>query len=293
MTDGSSLRVLVVQMGARRSYELARMMEAKGALAALQTGAAWHAEDRRGVIVSLLPISDGARARRTVTDIPSSKLRTTLVPEVVGVLLQKLGLEDERRFRIEDWLLGRSGRYRGLAGANVVLNTTGNGGLTFLRWAKLQGAKIATDIVITPLVHEIVANERARWPGWEPIGAGRKAAEIYRRYIESVVAASDLLLCPSDIVVDGLSSIKGFASEKVAIVPYTVGYTVRVAVGGISRSVCCSPARPGCAKGSRIWPRPLASCVHEIRHTKSVWPGTRVMRFKRDLNAPICGFLVT
>ncbi|BBF93876.1 glycosyltransferase family 4 protein [Blastochloris tepida] len=223
-TEAAALRVLVVQMGARRAYELARMLEQRGALAALQTSAAWP-EGRvpGGLIGRILERHPGPRARRTVRGIPPEKVRTTVLPEAAGSALRALGVETERRFRVEDWLLGLEARRHGLAGANVVLNTSGNGGIGFLRWAKGQGAKIATDIVGTPLFHEIMIEERARWPDWEPEIDLRRSAKVFRAHIEAVMEISDLLLCPSATVVDGLAAFRGFDPGKVARVPYGLG----------------------------------------------------------------------
>lgn len=222
-------QVLVVQMGARRSYELARMLEARGSLAALYTDAAWledqHSLTKR-VIEILSPGSAPAVSRRTVNGISSQKVRSTSAPNIVGAFARAARIETERCYRFEDWALGNFARWHGLAGANVVLNTTGNGGAAFLRWAGKNGAKIATDVVITPLALEIVARERARWPGWDADANSLKAREVYRRHIEDLVGLSDLLLCPSETVVDGLASVSGFAPEKVARVDYGLGHAV-------------------------------------------------------------------
>jgi glycosyltransferase involved in cell wall biosynthesis len=223
-TEAAALRVLVVQMGARRAYELARMLEQRGALAALQTSAAWP-EGRvpGGLIGRFLERHSGPRARRTVRDIPPEKVRTTLLPEAVRAGLRVLGVETEQSERIENWLLGLETRRRGLAGANVVLTTDGNGGIGLLRQAKEQGAKIVTDIVITPRFLDILREEHDRWPGWESSQQLDRAASINRAHMEAVVTVSDRLLCPSETVIDGLATIRGFAPDKVARVPYGFG----------------------------------------------------------------------
>jgi glycosyltransferase involved in cell wall biosynthesis len=224
--DSNALRVLVVQMGARRDYELARMLEQKGVLAALQTSAA-SAEGRRPGFLARTILASNAPAatRRTVRGVSQQKVRTTFLPEIVGAGLRKLSVEIECRYRVEDWALGWAARWRGLAGANVVLSTCGNGGLDFLHWAKKRGAKIATDVVITPLVYEIVAQEHARWPDWMPARYMRKTISAYRRHMECVVSVSDLLLCPSDAVVEGLATLRGFRSDKIARISYGLGAT--------------------------------------------------------------------
>ena len=219
-------KVLVIQNGARRSYELAQMLHAKGALAALQTDAAWHeltGPPRR--LMSALKVGPATLDRRTVKGIPRNKLHTTIIPNIVGVISSRLGIASERRYSVEDWLLGAAARLQGLGDANIVLNTAGNGGLGFLSWAKSRGAKIVSDIIITPLVHDIVADERATWPGWEGEATGEQNAHIHKGRIGALVAISDLLLCPSENVIDGMSKIKGFDPSRARCVPYSLGQT--------------------------------------------------------------------
>ena len=216
-------------MGARRGYELARMLEDRGALAALHTSTAWRdGEAPSRLYRRLSGVTDGQVKRRTIRGIPPHKIRADFLPEPLGKVVERLGLSRQARFRAEDWVLGRSARKAGLAGASVVLNTTGNGGTAFLSWARRQGARIATDIVITPSVYDILAEERRRWPGWESAPGFEADAARYRRHIEEVVAVSDLLLSPSDTVDDGLATVKGFDAGKLARVPYGLGsVTVR------------------------------------------------------------------
>jgi glycosyltransferase involved in cell wall biosynthesis len=218
------LSVLVIQMGARRRYELARMLQQHDVLAALHTSTAW----REGEVPSLLyrklfGVTEGVVKRRTVLGVPGQKVRTTVLTEPLGMLFEWLGAGQEMRFRAEDWVLGRSARRAGLAGASIVLSTTGNGGVDFLRWARGQGARIVNDIVITPRVYDILAEERLYWPGWELARRFAADAACYRRHMEKVVAVSDLLISPSDTVDDGLTTVTGFDARKLVRVPYSLG----------------------------------------------------------------------
>ncbi|PWL19887.1 MAG: hypothetical protein DCO98_11930 [Altererythrobacter sp. XM-24bin4] len=218
------LSVLVVQMGARRSYELARMLHDRSALAALHTSIAWQEDEAPSWLFRRLSgVTDAIVKRRTVRGIPPNKVRVSFLPELVGKILTLTGTGKEARFCAEDWVLGLSARYLGLAGASVVLNTSGNGGACFLGWAKRKGARIATDIVITPLVYDILAEEHRRWPGWETRKNLDADADRYRRHIEKLVALSDLLLSPSESVDDGLASVKGFDATRLARVSYGFG----------------------------------------------------------------------
>lgn len=225
-TSGSTLSAFVIQMGARRSYELAQMLHHRSALAALHTSSAWReGELPSWLFRSLSRVSDCVVKRRTVRGIPPDKVRVSFLPELFGRLLQLAGTSDETRFRAEDWCLGMSARRGGLVGASVVLNTSGNGGSSFLRWAQRQGARIVTDIVITPLVYDILAEEHLRWPGWEPALKVTANADRYRRHIEELVNISDLYLSPSETVDDGLASVSGFDTKKLVRVPYGLGAT--------------------------------------------------------------------
>jgi len=218
------LSVLVVQIGARRGYELARMLHDRGALAALHTSTAWREGEAPSWLYRRLSgVTDSIVKRRTVRGIPAAKVRTSFLADPVGKVVTLAGKGNEARFRAEDWALGLSVRRAGLAGASVVLNTTGNGGAGFLRWVQRQGARIATDVVITPRVYDILAEERRRWPGWEPVQGFAVNAESYRRHIESVVAVSDLLLSPSETVDHGLATVRGFDAKKLVRVPYGLG----------------------------------------------------------------------
>lgn len=221
-----SPQILVVQMGARRGYELARIAEQGGALTALHTSAAWHRDEVLSRRVGRLLLGERAIDRRTVSDIPKKKLHATLVPEIVGSMLKLLPLANERRYRVEDWFLGCNVRWCGLGTANVLINTSGNGGRGLLRWARKKGLKIVTDIVITPSVYRILDDEVKRWPGWHNGDAYSVEHKLHQLCIASIVELSDLLLCPSEFVIEGLSTFQGFERAKVALVPYGLGAIV-------------------------------------------------------------------
>lgn len=218
------LSVLVIQMGARRGYELAQMLNDRGALAALHTSTAWREGEAPSWLYRRLSrAADGIVKRRTVVGIPPEKVRVSFLPEPVGKFLALAGKREQARFRAEDWVLGFSARQAGLAGASVVLNTAGNGGVSFLRWAQRRGVRIATDVVITPRVYDILLDEHNRWPCWESEQEFAGNADQYRSHIEEVVSLSDLLLSPSETVDDGLATVKGFESNKLVRVAYGLG----------------------------------------------------------------------
>jgi glycosyltransferase involved in cell wall biosynthesis len=273
-------------MGARRAYELARMLEERGALATLQTSTAWPEGCEPSALYRRLSgIRDGAVQRRRVRGVPARKVRAAIAPEAIGAALGRLGVPNQIRFRIEDRALGFAARLGGLSGANVVLNTTGNGGIGFLRWAQARGARIATDIVITPLAHEIVAEERRRWPGWEAEPGGAREAVRYRRHIERLVAVSDLLLSPAPTVDDGLASVAGFDRDKLVRMPYGLG-AARIEAGRpVPRRVLFA-GQAGLRKGLPYLAaaaRLLRPDGYEIRVAGSVPPSIRARDECADL----------
>lgn len=223
------LKVLVVQLGARRAYELATMLHERGALASLQTGAAWP-DGSSPFLGRILPSLNSAISRRTVHGLPREKLRRTYVPEAFGAVAKVLGVRSDIRFALEDWVLGKICRFRGLTAADVVLSTMGNGGPSFLSWARNRGAKIATDVFISPLADQIESEEQANWPGWDaaPITDRQVAASLKRA--AKIVELSDLLICPSETVIRGLQRIPGFTPKKACLLPYGLG-DVRIGAG--------------------------------------------------------------
>lgn len=241
------LRALVIQMGARRAYELARMLQERGALSRLDTSAAW-AEGSTPFLSRMFPSLDSAIARRTAVGIPRGRLCSTALPEAAGAFAQFFGFRLDRRYALEDWLLGTVSRIRGLGGANVVVNTLGNGGLGFLSWAKGAGAKIATDVFITPLVDELEAAEQEQWPGWESTSMSSSAILANRHRMDGLIQLSDKLLCPSQTVVDGLESFPAFDPAKVVLLPYGLG-DFEIALGQPTPRRVFFAGTPGLRKG--------------------------------------------
>ncbi|MDQ0394784.1 glycosyltransferase family 4 protein [Labrys monachus] len=217
-------RVLVVQMGARRGYELAEMLHRRGALAGLLTDLAFVPESPIRALLYRMKGRRPAIQRRTLQSPLSSYLRSTWLPNIAGFLLSKFGIHTERKYRIEDYILGLKGRIHGLGEANIILNSAGNGGYGFLKWAKSQKALIATDFIITPLQYDIVMSEAARWPAWG-MAINPKDKSSYNKYVKKIVSISDLIICPSQRVLEDLKCIPQFDQRKAIVLPYGLGRT--------------------------------------------------------------------
>ncbi len=219
MTDAS---VMMIQQGARRNFIYARQLQAAGLLHSLVTDAAW-AEGEAGpwtwLAMRFSSRIAGAIGRRTIVGVPASRLRASLAPSLARI--SKSLMHEERAFALIDEALAWPMRIRGLQGADIVVNYHGNGG-SFLSYAKRRGARIVTDFVITPKYLEIEHKERALWPGWESDRTSPSILAFYHDRMSSLVALSDLYLCPSRAVARDLADLSGFDAARVRILPYGV-----------------------------------------------------------------------
>lgn len=204
----------MIQQGARRNYVYARQLEDAGLLHSLVTDFAIPSGSS-GLISRVI----GSRVtRRTVKGIPANRVLTSVLPNVAAGIAKKL-FHEEVAYGYADAALALSCRLRAFRDVKVVVNYHGNGG-SLLDVLKKQGARIATDFIITPDYLEIEKQERHRWPAWEMDSAGLSVIELYRRRMSHLVQISDLYLCPSQTVVRDLAKLPGFDPARVRLVPY-------------------------------------------------------------------------
>jgi glycosyltransferase involved in cell wall biosynthesis len=219
---------MMIQQGARRNYIYGRQLEAAALLHSLVTDAAWpdgQLSLAMQVLVGALPRLRGPVMRRSVKGVAPQRLRTSLLPNLVGVAVRFL--HEEQRFALEDEALAVHCRLRGLGSADIVMNYHGNGG-SFLEYAKRRGARIVTDFVITPKYLEIEQRERERWPGWETYTTPERVIADYRKRMSWLVTISDLYLCPSQTVARDLADLPGFDAGRIRLVHYgTSGVLLR------------------------------------------------------------------
>jgi hypothetical protein len=202
-------------MGARHNYAIAHMLNARGALTALYTDLTW----RPRVNSKLMETVEAwfPQLERRGPDLPAELVCSFPEVTVIGALLRPFS--PTLPVSAEDWLLGLRSLASGTRGANMVYSMFGNGE-AFLKEARSQKLMIATDIFITPIAHRIVARERSIFPGWEVDDI--KPTEVARieHKVKRILALSDALICPSQTVIDGLSSYEGFDSSKAILLPY-------------------------------------------------------------------------
>jgi glycosyltransferase involved in cell wall biosynthesis len=204
-------------MGARHNYAVPRMLHERGALAALCTDLIWragvnHASRLKQVIESCYP----QLARRN-PDLPDKVVRSfpdiTLFGGLVGRFSSTL------QYSVEDWLLGAHSLAVSTREANVVYSMFGSGE-SFLKRARSRGLLIATDVFITPVAHRVVARERSIFRGWEADDTPANVVVRIEDKVKRMLAFSDVLICPSQTVIDGLGAYEGFIRSKAILLPY-------------------------------------------------------------------------
>ena len=215
-------RVLVCQHGARRRYAVPRMLEQAGMLAALYTDSSAHS------ILGKCAALFGTRAPQVMKRLAGRKIRgvprdkifssdTYNMYEIGQGLFcsQKKGLlRFQQRYRI----FSQTMKQWGLQGADVVY-TMYHENLEFIRWAKTQGAVIVVDVFISPQTSAVMAEEYARFPdfgGCPDEQADREEDQMWKETAD----LSDVLICPSDWVAEGVRATTPEAADKIRVVPY-------------------------------------------------------------------------
>lgn len=202
-------------MGARHNYAIAQILQDRGALIGLATDFAWLEAGRHVSFINTIARRLPAIDRRRIPHLSPDKVKavwgTSLLnasSRWVGDMGNKLG---------EAWFDKRCGR-SWLDLANILYSMFGNG-CGYICRAKEQGLFIVSEIFITPVAHRIVSDEQRAFPAWDTPDP-ELSHEVIEKRVSQVIEQSDLLVCPSQTVVDGLQLYKGFRIERSAIIPY-------------------------------------------------------------------------
>lgn len=215
---------MVVQMGARRSYEVARMFSNHGLLHSLHTDYAIHEGQKTGRKGFVSKLARGAAARRLVRGIPEERLRSHLFPNVFGKVCRLLHLPKQLIYELEDFILGLSLLRSVKTFPEVLLSLAGNGGPLLFQVAKKQGVTIVSDVVIVPDALRVEREERRKWPRWKEEGSVSSLdIAVYERRLRRLIAASDMLICPSRAVATRITEFSARTSPRIEIIPYAFG----------------------------------------------------------------------
>ena len=216
-TNETSLRVIVIQMGARMHYAIPALLARVNMLEHFYTDICGNV----GLLKYLnyfLPISllpkplQRLLGRKLPLEISSNKLKTCSITSIVNSIkkqnhktqkiLQKKVLED-------DFLK-----------ANALYTNFINSDIDLVTKAKKKGLKIIHEVILNPDVGLILHEERDRFPGlevqddWEEIQAGIERDK-------QKWSLCDLILVPSQFVYESVTRLGG-SPERIKIVPYGI-----------------------------------------------------------------------
>ena len=217
------MRVIVAQHGARRHYAIPRLLERAGMLEALYTDSSAYSPLGR-VAAWLKPLSGGRLARlahRVPRGVPREKVFSTDAVfwfEASRAFGSRARSED---FEYRHWcsVLSRRMAAWGTRHGDILYNMYCEN-LAFVEYAKSAGLRIATDVYINPQTKWIVAEECRRFPRWAEIYRSNDGIDaVSSACIEKMLALSDILICPSQWVIDGLVAFRAFDPSRVALVP--------------------------------------------------------------------------
>jgi len=227
--DVARARVHMAMLGARQHYALPALLHRAGMLGALYTDL--YAGNKPGLARTLERLPRGLRPvalerflGRTTGALPVGSVvsfdsfglwyawRSRRMRD--AATLNRLYAEAAQRFARR--VIGN-----GVAGATAVYGYNGAARELF-EWAKPRGIVCILEQTIAPFarMRELLAEEQARWPGWEP-GAGFEADDSFVERERAEWSLADLILAPSQFVLEGLQHF-GVPAEKCCLVPYGI-----------------------------------------------------------------------
>jgi glycosyltransferase involved in cell wall biosynthesis len=212
-------RIIIIQHGFRHRYMLGRIFEQAGWLERLYTDTTAHS-----VVGKLIGRLLGKQflLKRDPRDIPRTKVFShdlALFARFVPKFAQRpFGLHSP--CDLQHRLLSSRMKKWGLGDANWVY-TMFDESLPFVRYAKASGARVALDVFVSPLAHRLVETEIARFGLARPADLPWNVAG-YEADLREILALADLLLCPSEWVLEGVRALMPEAVGKAKIVPYGI-----------------------------------------------------------------------
>lgn len=246
-SEPKHFKVDVAFLGARRGYNLPRLLFSAGLLGTFYTdiylgNKPWLQSIMRRLPDRLLPAGLIRLRGRQTADLPPS---TVVSFDTIGLRVAW------RRFRARSWkesqinrvMLGREFckrvASRGFNGSAAVYCFKG-GGLEIFREAKRRGLLcfMEQNSAAERIMDRLLRQEAERWEGWEPgmkFDAGDPARFPMTQREEAEWALADVIFCPSEFVASGLQSL-GVSPEKCRVVPYGIDLNRFRLAGGDGRA---------------------------------------------------------
>lgn len=221
-------RFLVAQIGPRRGYSVAAVLEQEGMLEALYTDICADFGLGRTLCGMGKTFAPEAIRRLLGRSIPQSvltKTRSFAWPALRYEVAKRLAGPDPHR-QMQALSAFGSGLGRAMAGAGFGEAThlyTMLGDVTpLLVAARARGLTTVTEIYVILTGELIVAQERKHYPGFEA-GMPSDILDDAFSWLRHVIALSDWLVVPSQAVQDDLVRNFGVKAECCLLVPYAAG----------------------------------------------------------------------
>lgn len=218
------MRVLLCQHGSRRGYAVPRMLEQAGILEGLYTDTT--AFSIIGRLAGCLKLGSPQRIKKLLNRIPCGIPRHKIfsTDKVLWFEITKnfRCFANKEKYEYIHWckVLSRKMIKWGVGNADAIYNMYAEN-LEFIKYAKSKGLRIITDVYMNPQTKKIISEECERFPEWakayHSTGCINFLADVQ---IEEMIRLSDVLVCPSQWVIDGLSKLRSFDSSKIELVPY-------------------------------------------------------------------------
>lgn len=213
-----SKKIILSQIGARHRYEIAKILYKNNFLLALYTDSSSYSHlGRLSKIFKKYHPAILKLSKRIIHDIPRNKVKSTDVLFFKNLFkkqrtFKQINLENHKIFskRAIKW---------GVKDADFLYHMYLEN-LDFVKFAKSKGVKIITDVYISPITEDIMIQEHKNYPFLKNVNYNKEDNKIYKEKVAEVIALTDVLLCPSTWVAQGVLKINPNVKDKIKIVPY-------------------------------------------------------------------------
>jgi glycosyltransferase involved in cell wall biosynthesis len=221
------MKFIVAQIGARHNYVVPAILEKAGMLEHFYTDVTSNVG--LGALLSsaaFLPfIGESARrlaGRRLPLNVRAKT--TTFLGRSLVYTLRRVAIAREPAAAFRESMrfsevLGRAIEHRGFGSATHIYSMLGECG-PLLVAAKQRGLTVVSEIYIPLSTERILAEERKKFPDWEPDAPDFAAIRREVGNNDALLTQTDFAICPSEVVRNDLVQNFGFPHERTAIVPY-------------------------------------------------------------------------
>ena len=223
------MRVIVAQIGARRSYAVPALLDRAGLLERFYTDLCgdlgWGRQIARARFVPGVRSPLSRLAGRRLPDALRGRTRTFGWPACRHAWRAGRSRGDPaaafREHLRFSGALGHAMAHAGYGAATHVYSMLGECG-PFVAEGHRRGLKVVSDVYILLSADRLMAEERRAFPGWEPELPDFAAIRRQVAHEDVLLTRSDHFVCPSPAVQEDLVASFGIARDRTSLVPYGV-----------------------------------------------------------------------